>query len=115
MVDRVAELVSEGQAATNQIVRLEMLVGCLDEREFSRNERDFATLAELPIRQSTWDNAAKLGFLLRRKGITASIPDLMIATSAIEFDMVLIHADKDFNAMVPFCELRVESYADAAI
>ncbi len=111
LVARVAELIAANVVAFDLIVCLEVLVGSRDDGEFARNEEDFQGLIELPVLTSTWNSSARLGFDLRRKGVSVSIPDLLIAGSAIEHSAVLIHADSDFDRIAANSDLLVESYA----
>jgi predicted nucleic acid-binding protein len=100
-------------AAVNQIVRVEVLLGCRNEAEFASNAETFAALHEVPLDSGTWERAGRLGFDLRRRGVSASVPDLIIAASAIERAATLVHADSDFDLIAQHSDLQVESYVDA--
>jgi predicted nucleic acid-binding protein len=102
-----------GNAAVNKVVRTEVLVGARDEREYGAFAWQLDTLTDLAIGDSTWSNAAELGYRLRRVGFTTGIPDLLIAASAIEHDAVLMHADSDFDRIAQHSDLRVESYVES--
>jgi predicted nucleic acid-binding protein len=112
LASRCNELVLANLVAYNQVIRLEVLVGCRDASEYKRNDDDFAGLLHLPVDQSTWDLACQLGFDLRRGGETASVPDLVIAASALEHDAIVLHVDRDFDRIAANFDLRVESYAE---
>ena len=112
LVARTTELIQAGYGATNGVVKLEVLVGCRDEADFELAERRLSAVADLPLTAATWRIAAVLGFRLRRKGITTSIPDLIIAACAMENDALLVHADADFDRIALNSDLRVESYVD---
>lgn len=111
---RVEGLVAEGTAATNDLVRVEVLVGSRDETQFVRVNSTFQSLNNLPIRRTTWDSAAQLGFSLRRSGATVPPADLIIAASALEHEATVVHADKHFLTIAQHSPLRVESYSEAA-
>ena len=110
--ERTLSLILEGLAAINPIVRLELLVGCRDESEFAETDRELSGLTDFEMLDITWDTAARLGFNLRRKGVTVPVPDLLIAASAIEHEAVVVHADKHFIDIAQHSDLRVESYAE---
>ncbi len=111
LAQRVQALVEGNAAAVNQIVRLEVLAGCKTPREYSDLDDKLKGLAGLEIGQGTWDRAASLAFDLRRRGTTPSVPDVIIAASAVENDAVLVHADSDFGLIAANSDLRVESFA----
>jgi len=112
--ERILNLIGAGSIVVNQVVRLELLVGCLDRQDFAATRRDLLGLTELPISQSTWDMAAELGFRLRRAGHSIPVPDLLIAATAIQHDVIVIHDDKHFTGLAANSDLRVESYAESA-
>ena len=109
---RATELIAKRAAATNQVVRLELLVGSRNKNEFRENSTQLESLVQFAVQESTWSLAQGIGFELRRKGFTTSVPDLLIAASAIEQRATLIHADSDFDHIADHIDLRVESYAN---
>jgi predicted nucleic acid-binding protein len=75
----------------------------------ARNEAEFNTLKEylstqqiyyLKTEASTFEKAARIYFDLRRKGVTPrSTLDILIALTAIEHKLALLHNDNDFDLM----------------
>ncbi len=75
----------------------------------ARNEEDYQRLWEylstqiiyfLPEEISTYEKAARLYFDLRRKGLTPrSTIDILIALTALEHNLMLLHNDRDFDLM----------------
>lgn len=75
----------------------------------ARNEAEFNTLKEYLSTQqiyylvqeaSTFEKAARIYFDLRRKGVTPrSTLDILIALTAIENKLALLHNDNDFDLM----------------
>lgn len=73
----------------------------------ARNETEFNTLKEylstqqifhLEPEASTFEKAARIYFDLRRKGVTPrSTLDILIALTAIENKLALLHNDNDFD------------------
>ena len=87
------------------VVKAELLVGARDEEAFERLSRDLEALEEIPITKEVWLGAARLGYTLRRNGITVPLPDLLIAQVAIAEKLELWHADEHFEEIkrvVPF-------------
>ncbi len=114
LTSRVVDLVAGRAVVVNDVIRMEVLTGCRDDAEFATNDQQFEALQLLPLRRETWRLAARLGFSLRRLGISAGLPDLVIAASAIEHDAIVLHMDSDFDLIAEHSDLQVESYAAAA-
>jgi hypothetical protein len=75
----------------------------------ARNEKEYQQLHDylftqiiyfLPEEKATYEKAARLYFDLRRKGITPrSTIDVLIALTAMENKLMLLHNDRDFDLM----------------
>ncbi|MBC7109317.1 MAG: PIN domain nuclease [Methanomassiliicoccales archaeon] len=79
------------------VVKAELLVGARDEESFERLNADLEALEEIPLTKELWLGAARLGHMLRRKGITVPLPDLLIAQVALMEKLELWHADEHFE------------------
>ena len=108
-------MLQERTAATNGIVKVEILSGARDGQQFRDYAETLGSIHQLPVDEDTWLLAARLGYGLRRTGIVVSTPDLVIAASAIQSEAVLVHADSDFDRIAESSDLRVESYAGAGV
>lgn len=113
MASRVDEILQQGSAATNGLIRLEIVSGARNEREFEDYSETLNALIQLAIDDRTWAQAARLGYRLRRQGLTVHSPDLIVAACALEHAAVLVHADADFDRIAANSGLAVESFADA--
>ncbi len=86
----------------NEFIYQEILQGAKDEKEFSTLK---SYLVEIPLYSlklgiQSYENAASLNFRCRRKGVTIlSTVDLLIAETAIENNISLLHDDEDFTNM----------------
>ena len=86
----------------NEYIYQELLQGARDDKEFATLKE---YLSDLPIYSlkygvQSFENAARLNFRCRRKGITVrSTIDLLIAETTIENDLVLLHDDEDYINM----------------
>lgn len=80
----------------------EILQGAKDEKEWRllKNYLSTQTLYYLPETLETYEKAAFMFFNLRRKGITPrSTIDMLVALTAIEHNLALLHEDRDFDTM----------------
>ena len=59
--------------------------------------------------ETTWSNAARL----RKRGVSPSAADCLIATIAIEHGVSLIHCDSDFESMAGSLPLRTIDWTDS--
>jgi predicted nucleic acid-binding protein len=108
--ERVRSLVAARHSATTGIVRLELLAAARDPREYDRVYWPLASSIQLPIDEQVCDEAAGLGFRLRRAGLVAQTTDLLIAAVAIRWGATLVHRDADFDRIAKHSPLAVESY-----
>lgn len=65
-----------------------------------------APLPKLPVDEHCWDAAFDLAVALRRRGVTPSAADCLIAASAIRHRVPLIHMDGDFAAIARHSRLK---------
>lgn len=80
----------------------EVLQGARNEKEYEQLHDYLSTqiIYFLPVETATYEKAARLYFDLRRKGITPrSTIDVLIALTAIENNLLLLHNDRDFDLM----------------
>jgi predicted nucleic acid-binding protein len=103
-------LLRRRELVSNLVVLTELLVGSRSDADYARNERQIGQLPSLPITTGTWRDTGRLGYELRRKGISVRLPDLLIAASALEHGATLMHADPDFDRIAAQTDLKVESY-----
>ena len=80
----------------------EVLQGARDEREYQllREYLDTQVIYYPPEGPEIYEKAARLFFDLRRRGVTVrgSI-DVLIALTAMENNLMLLHNDRDFDAI----------------
>lgn len=94
-----AVLKTEQSAGINPLIYQEILQGAESEQRFTQF-RDYFKELNFYHPKDTTDScaqAAHLYFSCRRQGITIrSTIDCLIAQTAIEYDLILLHSDKDF-------------------
>jgi predicted nucleic acid-binding protein len=89
----------------------EVLQGARNEQEYERLREYLGTqtMYFLPGDKATHEKAARLYFDLRRSGITVrGTVDILIALTAMENNLMLLHNDRDFDAVaavMPDCAI----------
>jgi predicted nucleic acid-binding protein len=110
LFDRVDGLVTASTVAMTGMVRLEILGGARDERDYQRLVRALAAMPSLLTDENRWEDAASLAFQLRRRGVTVPFPDVLIASIAIHEQATVLHRDRHFDTIAAYAPLQVESY-----
>jgi predicted nucleic acid-binding protein len=93
-----------------RLISLELLTGVKDERMYDGLRDRLSALALLEEDEAHWDIACRLGYDLRRKGITVPTVDITIAASAIRHGAKLLHQDRHFDAIARHSQLKIESF-----
>jgi len=86
----------------NEFIYMEVLQGARSIEEFNKLKEYFETIPfySLNSGKESYEKAAQLNFVCRRSGVTIrSAVDLLIAQTAIENDLALLHQDSDFTNM----------------
>ena len=111
--DRIAYLLKENAIITVGMIKLELLGGTREEKEFQRLKIRLDALEMVETNTSLWERAYDLAYSLRRKGITIPYTDILIAASALMVDATIVHADSHFDLIAHHCDAKVESFVDA--
>ncbi len=93
----IGTLLDENRVAVAGPVVIELLQGCRNVQKKTTIEGCLQGLQWLPIKDHHWSYAAQLAFDLRRKGITVSAMDVLIASVTIDTDCLLLHRDRDYD------------------
>jgi len=91
-------------------VFLEVLQGAAGEKDFTRLHDYLGSqiFYSLPETVASYTKAARMYFELRRKGMTvASSIDCLIALTAIENGLFLLHDDADFDKIARIFPLKI--------
>jgi predicted nucleic acid-binding protein len=107
-VRTVLETALDGDdAVLTRFHQLELLQGARDEREWSLLREYLEAQDYLEGGPQSWPDAARLYFDLRRAGKTIrSSIDCCIAQIAMEYDVLLLHRDRDFEMIAAVRPLR---------
>jgi predicted nucleic acid-binding protein len=84
----------------NSLIYQEVLQGVKTEKDFDQTKKylDTQRFYSLKDEKESYASAAKIYFRCKKKGLTInSIIDCLIAQTAIEHDLYLLHNDSDFN------------------
>lgn len=108
--ERIDALLAADAVATTGMIRLELLGSARTEQEWQRLSELLSALRPLPITEDHWDEAAKMGFHLRRQGVWVPFTDLLIAAVAVKGDLVLLHRDRHFDRIASQLPVKVESH-----
>lgn len=82
---------------TSPLIMLELLQGCRTQKEFKTLKMRLESLENCHIENSNWESAYKLGFTLKRKGLTVPTIDIVIAFLSIVNECKLLHHDRHFK------------------
>lgn len=98
----------EAPLAVTEIVVAEVLTGARDDLEHRRLRRRLLSLHMLSVGGvAGFERAARLARHCRRRGITPSMADCLVATPALAAGAAVLHADADFDAIASVTDLRV--------
>jgi predicted nucleic acid-binding protein len=109
--ERVRRLVADDRVVVIGAVRTEVLRGTRDEAEYVRLSAMLDALTRVETEERDWDDAARLGFMLRRAGTTVGLADLVLAAVAIRHGLTALHGNADLDRVARHSRLVVESYA----
>jgi len=99
---------SEEDLSLCGVILVEVLQGIRSDADFTKTKVYLGDLVFLPMRHATFVKAAELYRSLRKKGVTIRKPvDCMIASVAIEYNVQLLHNDRDFNHIAKNSTLRI--------
>jgi predicted nucleic acid-binding protein len=110
----VQHVLTVEQVYTCWVVMAELLIGARDERGFTQLLETLRALPESPVTDQVWEAAARLGYTVRRRGVTIPLPDLVIAQAAITGDLTLWHVDDHFEHLRRHSTLQTESFVPDA-
>jgi predicted nucleic acid-binding protein len=107
----VGDIVESGLALVNGLIVSEILKGARDEADYERLFTILGATTTISFTVATWARTARLGFELRRAGITIPTVDLAIASNALEEGYALAHRDRHFALIAAHAPLR-ERFVD---
>ncbi len=92
-------LIVSGETAVTEWVLLELMTGLLASERKENLLRWFVPVTRLSFDGTWWDEALDHAARLRKRGVSPTAADILIATVAIKHRVPLLHCDADFEAM----------------
>ena len=105
----LTEILDKDQSATTGIIILELLQGTRTKKEYTEILSDLSALHYFEVNKEIWERASQLGFDLRRMGKTIPSTDLLIASIALHYDLILLHADNHFEKIQEHADLKTKN------
>ena len=104
---RLEHHLGDAQLGLTPFTHFEIMKGCKDARQWDRLARHLAAHNLLSPSERTWESGARIAFDARKKGLTIrSSIDCLIAQIVIEHDRLLLHKDRDFEAIASIRPLK---------
>lgn len=111
VAERYDQLVDGAPVALSRMTEFELLNGARDEKELSRLRKMLAGETLIDIPATAWNESAQMVFDLRRRGVTLmNVFDCLIAYTAIQHDLELIHDDTDFERIAEVRPLQLHRF-----
>ena len=105
----LTEILDKDLSATTGIIILELLQGTRTKKEYTEILSDLSALHYFEVNKEIWERASQLGFNLRRKGKTIPSTDLLIASVALHYDLILLNADNHFEQIQEYADLKTKN------
>jgi predicted nucleic acid-binding protein len=102
-------LIDEDKIVMLPMIKLEILSGTRTDEEFLRLKSRLDALPVVSLSDEVWDEAERLAFRLRRKGIEIPLIDTLILACAKAAGSRLIHLDRHFEMAKKIADVRTEN------
>ncbi|MGB9628931.1 MAG: type II toxin-antitoxin system VapC family toxin [Thermodesulfobacteriota bacterium] len=96
----------DDRAAIAGPILIELIQGARTDKEKEYIKKYLKGIHWLSVTDGHWHKAGEIAFNLRRRGITSSAIDTLIATIAIEYDCLLLHKDSHFDLISKYSSLK---------
>lgn len=94
------KVIAERDYYLSRFTQTELLQGAKNEKEWNELNSYLKSQDYIEPSINLWTQAARIYFELRRQGITVrNTIDCLIAASAIEHELLLLHIDRDFESI----------------
>lgn len=105
----VRDLLTEGRAATCEMIILELVGGTRTEQEYLELREELEALPQCPVTPAVWRSAYRLAYTLSRRGFTIPATDHLIASVVMTYACSLLHCDTHFDLLARHAGLPVWS------
>lgn len=97
---QLQSIISDRDVILTRFNQLELLQGCRSDREWRLLQSYLQTQDYVELSSESWQAAARIYFELRKQGLTVRSPiDCCIAQLALDYALILIHDDRDFEVI----------------
>jgi predicted nucleic acid-binding protein len=101
-------LLAHRLVCTTGLIQAEVVPGAQSPRDFRRLRLLFGALPLAPEREGFWTHLIRFRHRLHANGVLGiGIPDLIVATVAIQNRKLVFTLDEDFPRMVPYVPIRL--------
>lgn len=99
----------EDDICISDVILTEILQGFRQDKDYARAREHLVRFPVLRLRDNaSYISAAQIYRACRKQGITVrKTIDCIIAQTAIEHNVSLLHADRDFDAIATICPLKI--------
>lgn len=104
VVESLIDLLDRRRVVTTGLVMAEVLYGCRNDAERLQVDEAMRGLPFLETGRTAWEAAGNKGALLRGKGITLPLSDLLMAAVASEASALIFSSDHHFD-LIPDLKL----------
>jgi hypothetical protein len=105
--DKVDEILTSAHVYIPKVVIAELMRGAKSEKEIAVIEDFFEAFTVIDHTESTWEQAGRLSFSMKRKGITIHLIDCYLAITAQENNCKLFSLDEHFKSIKKFTPLEI--------
>ena len=105
--DFIDRLIDEDAVYINGIIKSELLIGTKTQKEFDLTRNNLECFNTLDLDERIFNESSKVGFQLKRKGITVPLSDLIIAVQCFEHQLILIEKDKHFQQIKECLDIKL--------
>ena len=102
----LSTLLDEDRAAIAGPILVELIQGTRTTDEKETIKKLIRGIHWLSVSDDHWHKAAEMAFALRRKGVTSSAIDTLIAILAIDYRCLLLHKDSHFELIAGNSSLK---------
>ena len=100
VANEVERLIDRELACYTEIIYMELFVGIKSEEDVRKFKSAFSAVPlKSLVDRNVWNSAHQNAYKLWKDGVRFKLVDLIIATVAINYDLKLLHHDKDFLDM----------------
>jgi len=107
--DVIDQLIDEDRIFINGIIKCELLVGTKTRKEYNSINGTLDCINWLELDGSVFAEISKVGFKLKREGISVPLSDLIIAVQANLNNHILIENNKHYKIINQILPLRLYS------